>query len=80
MDDLKNKSIFGKVISYINVIEFQKRGLPHAHILIILDEKDKFKTTDDYDRVVSAEFPDHNKNPTAYQTITKFNIHGPCGS
>lgn len=29
--------MFGKVIAYIYTIEYQKRGLPHAHILIILD-------------------------------------------
>ena len=28
--------IFGRVIGKIHVIEYQKRGLPHAHILLIL--------------------------------------------
>ncbi len=43
MDDIIKNKIFGKVISNIDVIEFQKRGLPHAHILIILDKVDKPK-------------------------------------
>ena len=30
------RGIFGKVIGHIHVIEYQKRGLPHAHILLIL--------------------------------------------
>ena len=32
MDDIIKNKIFGKIISNIEVIEFQKRGLPHAHI------------------------------------------------
>ena len=41
MNDLIKNKIFGKVLSNIDVIEFQKRGLPHAHILLILDKEDK---------------------------------------
>jgi hypothetical protein len=40
MDDIIKNKIFGKVISNIEVIEFQKCGLPHAHILLILDKAD----------------------------------------
>lgn len=32
--------VFGKVVVRIHVIEFQKWDLPHAHMLLILDEKD----------------------------------------
>ena len=35
MDDLVHKHVLGTVSSYLSVIEFQKRGLPHAHILLI---------------------------------------------
>ncbi len=38
MDDKLKRHIFGKVIAMMYVIEFQKRGLPHAHILLILDD------------------------------------------
>ncbi|GBN45350.1 hypothetical protein AVEN_165962-1 [Araneus ventricosus] len=31
-----NHGIFGTVLTYIYVIEFQKRDLPHAHILLTL--------------------------------------------
>ena len=40
MEDLlgsnDQRGIFGRVIGKIHVIEYQKRGLPHAHILLIL--------------------------------------------
>ncbi|RKP15857.1 hypothetical protein ROZALSC1DRAFT_31933, partial [Rozella allomycis CSF55] len=38
IQDLTKNNIFGKVIAFMYVVEFQKRGLPHAHILLILDE------------------------------------------
>ncbi|KAJ8890820.1 hypothetical protein PR048_010329 [Dryococelus australis] len=41
IEDIHKKQIFGKVLAYIYAIESQKWGLPHAHILIILDKGDK---------------------------------------
>lgn len=79
MDDLTKKHIFGEVNSYLYVVEFQKRGLPHAHILLILNEQYKLRTTDDYDKIVSAELPDLKSNPKMHETIRRHNIHGPCG-
>ena len=32
LDDLLKKHVLGKTIAYLHVIEFQKRGLHHAHI------------------------------------------------
>ncbi|XP_027157485.1 uncharacterized protein LOC113759078 [Coffea eugenioides] len=37
-DDLFKRNLFGEVATYTYVIEFQKRGLPHAHFLIILKQ------------------------------------------
>ncbi|XP_050277829.1 uncharacterized protein LOC126719302 [Quercus robur] len=56
-DDIVVKGVLGRVIVYVQVFEFQKRGLPHAHMLIILDEDDKLHNPEDYDRVVKAEIP-----------------------
>jgi hypothetical protein len=41
IDDLFKKHVFGKPIAYIHVIEFQKRGHPHAHIIVTLKAVDK---------------------------------------
>src|SRR6266496_4373222 len=59
-------------------IEFQKRGLPHAHILMILSPEDKSKTPEDFDKLVCTEIPDRNLQPKLYETISKNMIHGPC--
>jgi hypothetical protein len=49
---------FGHVTAYVYVIEFQKRGLPHAHILLTLAKEDKMITAKEVDAVISAQFPD----------------------
>jgi hypothetical protein len=37
-DDIFNKRMFGRVLAYIQCVEFQKRGNPHAHILVTLEK------------------------------------------
>jgi hypothetical protein len=39
-------------------IEFQKRVLPHMHLLQILDKKDKIVSAEQVDDFISAEIPD----------------------
>lgn len=36
--------LFGRIISYVYTIEFQKRGLLHAHLLCTLHPDDKLLT------------------------------------
>lgn len=44
MDDIMKSKIFGVVPANLWVIEFQKRGLPHVHLLVILREEDRLTT------------------------------------
>ena len=60
LDELLVKNVFGKVIAYTWVIEFQKRGLPHVHMLLIVRSEDKPRTPQDVDARISAELPDPN--------------------
>ena len=78
LDDL-HKGALGVEVANVYVIEFQKRGLPHAHLLLILGDNDKPQTPDDYDKFVSAEIPDPT-NEQLYHTVTQCMMHGPCGS
>nr|XP_017255632.1 PREDICTED: uncharacterized protein LOC108225307 [Daucus carota subsp. sativus] len=79
VEDIKNKHYFGTCIAIMYVIEFQKRGLPHVHMLIWLDAASKRKLNDDVDSFVSAEIPDPIKDPVGYAAVSSFMIHGPCG-
>ncbi|KAK9062252.1 hypothetical protein SSX86_019438 [Deinandra increscens subsp. villosa] len=79
MKDLKEKATFGKVQAVVYTVEFQKRGLPHAHICLFLHPDDKLPTPEHIDRVISAEIPDKNEDPELYSLVREFMIHGPCG-
>lgn len=63
----------------MHVIEFQKRGLPHAHMLVWLHPNDKPKSPAQIDKLVSAEIPDKDTDPECYEAVKNYMIHGPCG-
>ena len=67
------------VVAHIYVIEFQKRGLPHAHLLLILADSCKLRNPSDIDSVISAEIPDPNTEPQLHDVIRSTMVHGPCG-
>ena len=46
---LLKEHVLGKVVGYTWVIEFQKRWLPHAHILLIVQHCDKPQSPEDVD-------------------------------
>ncbi|CAN6685077.1 unnamed protein product [Malus baccata var. baccata] len=77
-EDIIEKEVLGNVVAYAYVIEFQKRGLPHVHMLVVLDENDKINNPDEYDRIVRAEIPNEDVEPQLYNVVLKHMIHGPC--
>ncbi|XP_074351411.1 uncharacterized protein LOC141690517 [Apium graveolens] len=80
LDQIKNKNYFGRCIGVMHVIEFQKRGLPHAHMLIWLHPNDRPKTTKQIDKMVSTEIPDPSIDPVGYEAVKNYMIHVPCGT
>ena len=81
--DLKYRSIFGRQTGIVYTIEYQKRGLPHAHILLFLDREDRnrFKDPDYIDHMIWAELPTSEQDPDGELSniIQTTMIHGPCG-
>ncbi|XP_074304947.1 uncharacterized protein LOC141639801 [Silene latifolia] len=80
MIDLKERHIFGRVRAVVYTIEFQKRGLPHAHILLFLHREDKFPEAADIDKIISAEIPNPVENPVLHAVVCTHMIHGTCGT
>ncbi|ONM24733.1 hypothetical protein ZEAMMB73_Zm00001d006695 [Zea mays] len=76
---LTKQHILGKIRAYVYVVEFQKRGLPHAHFLLIMQRKYKLTCPEQYDLLISAEIPDKKKYPQLYKMVIKHMMHGPCG-
>ena len=79
LHDLLKRDILGHVSAFVYTIEFQKRGLPHAHMVLFLRDTDKPRTTEDVDRLVSAEIPNPHFQPQFHDTVKRHMIHGPCG-
>ncbi|POM78978.1 Helitron helicase-like protein [Phytophthora palmivora] len=52
-----DEGVLGIQAAIIHVVEYQKRGLPRAHILLIVRPEDKPLTAQDVDRLVSAAIP-----------------------
>ncbi|OWZ19608.1 LOW QUALITY PROTEIN: Helitron helicase [Phytophthora megakarya] len=78
-DDIVKNEILGKVRALTYVIEYQKQGLPHAHMTAKITEESIPKRLEPYDKFVSAKLPDLTSYPQLYETIPKNMIHGPCG-
>ncbi|KAG8197703.1 hypothetical protein JTE90_001627 [Oedothorax gibbosus] len=79
LDDILKRNLFGVVVAYIYVIRSQKRGLPHAHMLLTLYDGSKKRTKDDIDKFAFTELSDADIEPCLYELIiSKCMIHGPC--
>jgi Helitron helicase-like domain at N-terminus len=75
--DVTTGMIFGQVIGYTYSIKFQKRGLPHMHLLLILHSHDKnFQDPSKGDGVVSAEFPSNIQHPELFESVKTHMLHG----
>ena len=89
INDLTKGKIFGEVVGRLWVIEFQKRGLPHIHILIILAKEDIPKLAQEVDQMVCAELPpspeeegiseeEKARRTPLWNIVINNMIHGPC--
>ncbi|XP_074282767.1 uncharacterized protein LOC141607310 [Silene latifolia] len=76
---LKKEDYFGPTVADIYTIEFQNRGLPHAHILLWLRRGSEEVSTDFIDTIIHAEIPDKNKEPRLYEIVSRSMVHEPCG-
>jgi hypothetical protein len=75
INDIHKKHILGRMIARIYVVEFQKHGLSHAHILIFFTKDCKPHTVEDVDRMISAELPNSKTNKLAHETVAKCMVH-----
>ncbi|XP_057723335.1 uncharacterized protein LOC130939233 [Arachis stenosperma] len=79
LNDLKNGVFFCPLNAGMYTIEFQKRGLLHAHILLWLDGRNRLQNIEIVDELICAELPNPMKFPHLYSVVSKYMIHGPCG-
>uniref|UniRef100_A0A914PGD5 ATP-dependent DNA helicase n=1 Tax=Panagrolaimus davidi TaxID=227884 RepID=A0A914PGD5_9BILA len=55
LDDLFKGNFFGKVQAFHVILEHQKRGMPHLHVLLIMEDE---VTVADVDNYISARIPE----------------------
>ncbi|XP_016170910.1 uncharacterized protein LOC107613435 [Arachis ipaensis] len=73
--NFKQGKFFGKISAYVCIIEFQKRRLPHAHILLFMDLNHTPKSPDQINKLISAEILDKIWRPKLYAAVEKFMVH-----
>jgi hypothetical protein len=66
----------------IYTVEYQKRGLPHAHIIIFLNSDHAFSESDQIDNIIRAELPNLQLDPDGSLTeivkqIMVYGLYGP---
>ncbi|UYV74064.1 hypothetical protein LAZ67_11002019 [Cordylochernes scorpioides] len=76
LHEIVSQHVLGVVIARVHVVEFQKRGLPHAHMLFMLREEDKPRDRDAIDRLVCAEIPSPTMQVQLYDLLTEANNNG----
>ena len=69
-----------KVSAHVQVVEFKKRSLPHAHILVTLKDGYKLPTVNDIDKFISAQISECKTDLILYNTVVNNMIHVPCDS
>ena len=69
--------ILGKFVSIVGVVEFQKRGLPHIHIILITENKPGQLTEQEIDKIICAEISDEKELPNLCKKLSSsiFMVH-----
>jgi hypothetical protein len=78
IDDLTKTHISGLTDAYVYTIEFQKRGLPHMHLLS-LSPNFRPTTAEQVDTIFRATWPDFEQEPQLFNIVKRSMVHGPCG-
>ncbi|XP_048541096.1 uncharacterized protein LOC125520269 isoform X2 [Triticum urartu] len=79
LDEIKSGRAFGPIKAVMYTVEFQKRGLPHAHILVWRRGGSGEIGVENINSLISAEIPDALLDPLGYALVSEFMMHGPCG-
>jgi hypothetical protein len=79
LHDIANNNIFGHTHARVHSIEFQKRGLPHMHLLLSLFPCDRPSMPAEVDSVICASWPDPHQEPILFDIVKRCMVHGPCG-
>ena len=75
VQDIEKRQVLWYATARIHVIEFQKRGLPHSHMLIWIEKHDAPQSAEEVDAIIFSEIPDKATNPRLHNIVIS---HGLC--
>jgi hypothetical protein len=78
LHNLTKSNVLGKAVAQVWTIEFQKRGLPHMHLLLFFTTEDKIRSPEDFRFMIRADIPDPHTEPELHAIVTSSMIHQ-CG-
>jgi hypothetical protein len=76
LDNILKHGVLGCTAAHVYMIEFQKRGLPHMHLLIFLACDDKICEPGNVDSSIRAYWPDPGSEPLLFETVWQCMVHG----
>ena len=77
VDELRD-AVFGTCEALVKVLEYQKRGLPHCHMLAWVVNDCKPRTPEILDKIVNAQLPDPETQPELYRMVSEKCMHNKC--
>jgi len=78
LEIIKKGKLFGTPTGIVDMVEFQKRGLPHVHGLLIIGTDEPW-TAERIDAFVRTNLPDPVTEKDLFDVVTTHVLHGPCG-
>lgn len=78
--NIMDRNLFGEARGYVYTVEYQKCGLPHAHLIVFLHPVSRLSSASAVDSVISTEFPDPDTHPRLFNLVKRHMVHSPCGS
>ena len=78
---LKDDRSFGPITAFVSIIEFKKRGLLHADVILFLDAVAKFSLQDPskIDKLISPEIPPDTSTHLR-ELVLKYMVHDPSNA
>ena len=79
LKDVIKNGVLGKHVAHVYTVEFQKRGLPHMHLIVFFAHGDKIRSPEDFKNMVRADIPDLELEPELHKIVTQTMLHD-CNS
>ncbi|GMY21309.1 hypothetical protein FCV25MIE_16550 [Fagus crenata] len=76
--EINSKTNNGAKVTCREYYAISVRGLPHVHMLLIIDENDKLRNPDDYNQIVRAEIPAKEEQLQLHCAVLKHVIMDPA--